>query len=111
MSNSQWIFPVSALDNTPSVQSQHFTRDKELYDRSRAVELLFRLGSTLQLSVLVLSTAPPRLIYGNDRPSAAMFTAATWLHRFYMRFSMQDYHRQVREAWAPIPFSDEEVGL
>jgi hypothetical protein len=29
-------------------------------------------------------------------PSSAMFTAATWFHRFYMRYSMQDYHRQVR---------------
>jgi hypothetical protein len=24
-----------------------------------------------------------------------MFTAATWFHRFYMRYSMEDYHRQV----------------
>jgi hypothetical protein len=24
-----------------------------------------------------------------------MFTAATWFHRFFMRFSMEDYHRQV----------------
>jgi hypothetical protein len=25
-----------------------------------------------------------------------MFTAATWFHRFYMRYSMEDFHRQVR---------------
>lgn len=25
-----------------------------------------------------------------------MYTAATWFHRFYMRYAMEDYHRQVR---------------
>jgi hypothetical protein len=30
-----------------------------------------------------------------------MFTAVTWLHRFYMRYALQDYHRQVR-PWASI---------
>lgn len=30
------------------------------------------------------------------RPISAMYTAATWFHRFYMRYSMEDYHRQVR---------------
>jgi hypothetical protein len=24
-----------------------------------------------------------------------MFTAAIWFHRFFMRYSMEDYHRQV----------------
>ena len=28
-------------------------------------------------------------------PPSAMYTAATWFHRFYMRYSMEDYHRQV----------------
>jgi hypothetical protein len=26
-----------------------------------------------------------------------MFTAATWFHRFYMRRSLEDYHRQASE--------------
>jgi hypothetical protein len=29
-------------------------------------------------------------------PSSALFTAATWFHRFFMRFTLEDYHRQVR---------------
>lgn len=41
----QWIFPISALRATPS-QS---TLGKELSDRARGVEFLFRLGSSLQL--------------------------------------------------------------
>jgi hypothetical protein len=56
MTDSQWLFPVSVLEHTPSVESG-YTRDRELYDRSRAVELVFRLGVTLQLLVASLSTA------------------------------------------------------
>ncbi|KAF8636560.1 hypothetical protein AX17_003372 [Amanita inopinata Kibby_2008] len=68
----QWLFPISALHATPSACSL----DKELYDRARGVEFLFRLGSSLGL------------------PTPAMFTAATWFHRFYMRYAMEDFHRQ-----------------
>ncbi|KAG2349933.1 cyclin-like protein [Suillus weaverae] len=73
---SQWVFPISALQLTPSVVTSSYTVAKELYDRSRGVEFLFRLGSSLGL------------------PTSAMFTAATWFHRFFMRYSMEDYHRQ-----------------
>ncbi|KDQ60848.1 hypothetical protein JAAARDRAFT_124750 [Jaapia argillacea MUCL 33604] len=72
----QWLFPVSALNQTPSFKTSAIPLGKELYDRARGVELLYRLGTSLAL------------------PSSAMFTAATWFHRFYMRYSMEDYHRQ-----------------
>ncbi|KAI0709097.1 cyclin-like protein [Earliella scabrosa] len=75
-SSSQWLFPVSALHKTPSRVTSDIPLDKELYDRSRGVEFLYRLGVSLGL------------------PSSAMYTAATWFHRFYMRYSMEDYHRQ-----------------
>ncbi|SJL00366.1 uncharacterized protein ARMOST_03679 [Armillaria ostoyae] len=71
-SKSQWLFPLETLQSTPSTSSL----EKQLYDRARGVEFLYRLGSSLQL------------------PVPAMFTAATWFHRFYMRYSMDDYHRQ-----------------
>ncbi|OSD01608.1 cyclin-like protein [Trametes coccinea BRFM310] len=74
--NSQWLFPISALHNTPSRTTSNIPLEKELYDRSRGVEFLYRLGVSLGL------------------PSSAMYTAATWFHRFYMRYSMEDYHRQ-----------------
>ncbi|KAG9318456.1 hypothetical protein JVU11DRAFT_547 [Chiua virens] len=73
----QWLFPIDALRFTPSVATSGYSVGKELYDRARGVEFLFRLGSSLGL------------------PSSAMFTAATWFHRFFMRFSMEDHHRQV----------------
>ncbi|KAF7363419.1 Cyclin pch1 [Mycena sanguinolenta] len=69
---NQWLFPLSALHATPC----NWPIEKELYDRARGIEFLFRLGSSLVL------------------PTSAIMTAATWFHRFYMRFSMEDYHRQ-----------------
>ncbi|KDR81584.1 hypothetical protein GALMADRAFT_239625 [Galerina marginata CBS 339.88] len=71
-SSSQWLFSTSSLNATPST----CCLEKELYDRARGVEFLFRLGSSLAL------------------PTSAMCTAATWFHRFYMRYSMEDFHRQ-----------------
>ncbi|KJA13966.1 hypothetical protein HYPSUDRAFT_1074518 [Hypholoma sublateritium FD-334 SS-4] len=68
----QWLFHSAALNETPSTCSLQ----KELYDRARGVEFLFRLGASLVL------------------PTSAMCTAATWFHRFYMRYAMEDFHRQ-----------------
>ena len=97
-SSSQWIFPVSALSATPSIMTSGYTLDRELYDRARGVEFLFRLGSSLGLSAeptcLLISSLS--LILSLKRPSTAMFTSATWFHRFFMRYSLEDYHRQVR---------------
>ncbi|KAJ7685185.1 cyclin-like protein [Mycena polygramma] len=70
--NDQWLFPLSAFHATPT----NWPLEKELYDRARGIEFLFRLGSSLFL------------------PTSAVLTAATWFHRFYMRYSMEDYHRQ-----------------
>ncbi|EMD38513.1 hypothetical protein CERSUDRAFT_113694 [Gelatoporia subvermispora B] len=72
----QWLFSISALQSTPSRTVSSISQEKELYDRARGIEFLFRLGVSLQL------------------PSSAMYTAATWFHRFYMRYSLEDYHRQ-----------------
>lgn len=49
--SSQWLFPVSALSQTPSVRCAGVSVQKELYDRSRGIEFLYRLGSTLLLLV------------------------------------------------------------
>ncbi|TFK29914.1 cyclin-like protein [Coprinopsis marcescibilis] len=68
----QWLFPISALEATPSA----CTLEKEYYDRAKGVEFLFRLGLSLQL------------------PTSALCTAATWLHRFYMRYSLEEFPRQ-----------------
>jgi len=49
--SSQWLFPISALQATPTLMAANCSIEKELYDRARGVEFLFRLGSSLQLSV------------------------------------------------------------
>ncbi|KAJ3543368.1 hypothetical protein NM688_g5863 [Phlebia brevispora] len=73
----QWLFPVTTLiHQTPSRTTSSISLEKELYDRARGVEFLYRLAVSLAL------------------PASAMYTAATWFHRFYMRYSMEDYHRQ-----------------
>lgn len=48
-SSSQWFFPVSALQWTPSSTTSSISLDKELYDRARGIEFLYRLGVSLQL--------------------------------------------------------------
>ncbi|KAK1226564.1 hypothetical protein PQX77_010447 [Marasmius sp. AFHP31] len=69
---NQWLLPLSSLRQAPT----QYSVEKFLYDLARGVEFLYRLGTSLKL------------------PSPALFTAATWLHRFYMRYSMEDFHRQ-----------------
>lgn len=49
--SSQWMFPLSALHSTPSRATSNIPLEKELYDRSRGVEFLYRLGVSLGLFV------------------------------------------------------------
>ncbi|GAW02397.1 cyclin-like protein [Lentinula edodes] len=89
LKDNQWLFPVEALYHYPSREPLH----KTLYDLSRGVEFLFRLGTSLKL------------------PSPALFTAATWFHRFYLRYSLQDFHRQdVAAACIFLATKTEECG-
>lgn len=48
-SQAQWIFPLSALQHTPSRSTSDISLEKELYDRNRGVEFLFRMGVSLKL--------------------------------------------------------------
>jgi hypothetical protein len=50
----QWLFPIDALRCTPSVATSGYSVGKELYDRARGVEFLFRLGSSLGLSAVLV---------------------------------------------------------
>ncbi|KAF8831318.1 hypothetical protein HHX47_DHR1000697 [Lentinula edodes] len=45
LKDNQWLFPVEALYHYPSREPLH----KTLYDLSRGVEFLFRLGTSLKL--------------------------------------------------------------
>jgi hypothetical protein len=55
---SQWLFPLSALSCTPTAQERSL--HEEMYDRSRGIEFLYRLGTSIGLFVcLIFSTPPP----------------------------------------------------
>ncbi|KAH9981315.1 cyclin-like protein [Lactifluus volemus] len=87
----QWLFPISALSCTPTAQDRSL--HEEMYDRSRGIEFLYRLGTSIGLH------------------SPGLFTAATWFHRFFMRYSMIDYHRQtVAAACIFLATKTEECG-
>jgi hypothetical protein len=63
--NDQWLFPLSALHETPS----NWHIEKEMYDRARGIEFLFRLGSSLALYVT------------QSCPSLSVQTRAKGLHQ------------------------------
>ena len=67
-SSSQWLFPLSALHNTPSRATSGIRLEKELYDRSRGVEFLYRLGVSLVLFVQISDTVEKV----TDMPIAAL---------------------------------------
>jgi len=94
--HSQWLFPISALSCTPTAQERSL--HEEMYDRSRGIEFLYRLGTSIGLFV-VPNLSHPRSVHIQPLSlrshSPGLFTAATWFHRFFMRYSMLDYHRQV----------------
>ena len=95
--HSQWLFPISSLAFTPTAQERSL--HEEMYDRSRGIEFLYRLGTSIGLFVCLIFSPP--LLPVHVQPlsprshSPGLFTAATWFHRFFMRNSMVDYHRQV----------------
>ncbi|KAH9821118.1 cyclin-like protein [Melampsora americana] len=68
----QWIWSLHSISNTPS-QKLGMTSQTESYQRSRAVHWMVQAAISLALPQIIIATA------------------ATYLHRFYMRKSMQKY--------------------
>jgi cyclin K len=54
--NSQWVFPISALSCTPTAQERSL--HEEMYDRSRGIEFLYRLGTSIGLFVRPTLSTP-----------------------------------------------------
>ena len=54
--NSQWVFPISALSCTPTAQERSL--HEEMYDRSRGIEFLYRLGTSIGLFVRSTLSTP-----------------------------------------------------
>lgn len=84
-SSDQWLFPLSALRDTPS----EITLQEEMSRRQKGVDWLFRVGVSLGMSVSSLS--PSHLLTLAYRGLGPCLTAAAFFHRFYMRRMLEDY--------------------
>lgn len=49
--DSQWLFPFSALSNTPSWEASGIPLETELRERAKGIEFLFRVAAQLGLWV------------------------------------------------------------
>ncbi|PVF99724.1 cyclin-like protein [Serendipita vermifera] len=67
---SQWLFSLDSLRRLPS----DVPLEVEMLRRQHGVDWLMRVGATLNLNL------------------SSCLTAATFLHRFYMRRMLEDYH-------------------
>lgn len=73
VAETQWLFTDAELLRTPSILDG-LTPEKERENRSKGVNFILQVGIMLKL------------------PQITLATASVFLHRFYMRHSMQNYH-------------------
>lgn len=95
--SSQWQFPLEAIRRTPSA----IPLEEEMLRRQRGVDWLMRVGATLNMCVCSLLRTRRGRRMTEYRGLGPCLTAATFLHRFYMRRMLEDYHEYVR--WLPAP--------
>ena len=73
VAETQWLFTEAELLRTPSILDG-LAPEKERENRSKGVNFILQVGIMLKL------------------PQITLATASVFLHRFYMRHSMQTYH-------------------
>lgn len=73
VAETQWLFTEAELLRTPSILDG-LTPEKERENRSKGVNFILQVGIMLKL------------------PQITLATASVFLHRFYMRHTMQTYH-------------------
>ena len=73
VAETQWLFTEAELLRTPSILDG-VAPEKERENRSKGVNFILQVGIMLKL------------------PQITLATASVFLHRFYMRHSMQTYH-------------------
>lgn len=72
---NSWLFsPYDITVCTPSVKAKDVTAEQELVQRAKGVNFIVQVGTQLKV------------------PQMTINAAATFLHRFYMRFSLKNYH-------------------
>lgn len=70
---SQWLFNKDELKRTPSTQAGH-DAERERVERMKGCDFILKVGFQLRL------------------PQTTVSTACVFLHRFYMRFALKEYH-------------------
>lgn len=71
---SQWVFTLEEIKRSPSTQAGHDV-DRERMDRMKGSDFIVKVGMHLRL------------------PQTTISTACVFLHRFYMRFSLKEFHQ------------------
>lgn len=69
----QWSFSKEEFKRTPSTQAGHDV-ERERIERMKGCDFIFKVGAQLRL------------------PQTTISTACVFLHRFYMRFSLKEFH-------------------
>ncbi|KAL1919465.1 uncharacterized protein VTP21DRAFT_2158 [Calcarisporiella thermophila] len=69
----KWLFPHEALSRTPSSRDG-YSLDREKRDRAKGCNFINNVGLALKM------------------PQITIATAMVFLHRFYMRYSLKDFH-------------------
>jgi hypothetical protein len=91
---SQWLYTPAELAHSPSVRAG-LTVQQELHGRARAIKRLWTLRNYQTVSVPLRRASFPAQRADCDgatqRHQPVISTAATFLHRFYMRETMQQY--------------------
>lgn len=72
-SRSQWLFSPEELKRSPSSQAGH-PYERERLERMKGCDFILKVGMKLRL------------------PQTTISTACVFLHRFYMRFTLKEYH-------------------
>jgi protein BUR2 len=76
MNVDQWYYTLAEMRRSPSALAG-YTLDSEMYERSKGCNFVYNVGHLLKL------------------PQITIATAAVFLHRFYMRHSLKEYHYYV----------------
>ncbi|ORY87965.1 cyclin-like protein, partial [Protomyces lactucae-debilis] len=71
--SEKWLFTEQELKRTPSIQAG-YSPERERTERMKGCDFIFKIGMKLRLL------------------QSTIATACMFLHRFYMRFSLREYH-------------------
>lgn len=92
--DQQWLFTQEMIDNSPSVLGG-IPRKMEVHYRAKAVQRMFAYKDHLAMYVRALVREEQELTTLRS-PQLVINTAAAYMHRFYMRKTMQAHPWEVQ---------------